>query len=146
AAGMELQKEGLPAIWGALAKDTLFLALLGVLVLLTLWAPRGLAGYPGLVDWPTVATLAGLLVLTKGLELSGALARAGAALAGRMPTQRALALLLVTATAMLATVLTNDVALFVMVPLTLTLRHGGSLPVNRLVVFEALAANAGSVL
>ncbi|MGV3656251.1 MAG: SLC13 family permease [Noviherbaspirillum sp.] len=143
---MLLPKVGLPSLWAALAEDYLLLALLGVLVLFTLAEPRGLAGYPELVDWPTVATLAGLLVLTKGLELSGALARAGSALARRMPTERALALLLVAATALLATALTNDVALFVMVPLTLALRHGGALPVNRLIAFEALAANAGSVL
>lgn len=141
-----LPSAGLSALWAALARDYLLLALVGALILLTLPAPRGIAGYPDLVDWPTVTVLAGLLVLTKGLELSGALARAGAGLAARMPTERALALLLVTATALLATVLTNDVALFVMVPLTLALRHGGPLPVNRLVVFEALAANAGSVL
>jgi di/tricarboxylate transporter len=66
-----------------------------------------------------------------------------------MPTERALALFLVLATALLSTVLTNDVALFVVVPLTVGLHKtgkAGSLPLTRLVVFEALAANAGSSL
>src|SRR6202008_119421 len=63
-----------------------------------------------------------------------------------LPDERALALFLVAATALLAMVLTNDVALFVIVPLTLGLRASIELPIVRLVVFEALAANAGSAL
>jgi di/tricarboxylate transporter len=50
------------------------------------------------------------------------------------------------ASAALSTLLTNDVALFVIVPLTVGLRHVARLPVTRLIVFEALAVNAGSAL
>ena len=39
-----------------------------------------------------------------------------------MPTERALALFLVLTSALLATALTNDIALFIVVPLTLSLR------------------------
>src|SRR4029077_3382794 len=97
------------------------------------------------VDWRTIATLTGLLALTKGVELSGYLPRLAQRLVTVMSTERRLAVFLVLATALLATVLTNDVALFVMVPLTLTLtlRNSG-VPLTRLIVFEALAANAGS--
>jgi Na+/H+ antiporter NhaD/arsenite permease-like protein len=52
----------------------------------------------------------------------------------------------VTAAAVLSTVLTNDVALFVIVPLTLGICRVTPLPTTRLVVFEALAVNAGSAL
>ena len=48
--------------------------------------------------------------------------------------------------ALLAAALTNDIALFIVVPLTLGLRTIIALPVGRLVVFEALAVNAGSAL
>jgi Na+/H+ antiporter NhaD/arsenite permease-like protein len=41
---------------------------------------------------------------------------------------------------------TNDIALFIVVPLTLGLHGMASLPTTRLVIFEALAVNAGSVL
>ncbi|HCW47285.1 MAG TPA: anion transporter, partial [Erwiniaceae bacterium] len=37
-------------------------------------------------------------------------------------------------------------ALFILVPLTLTLRQATTLPVTRLIIFEALAVNAGSML
>lgn len=63
-----------------------------------------------------------------------------------MHTERHAALLLVLAAALLSTVLTNDVALFVVVPLTLAVHRLAPLPVARLVVFEALAVNAGSAL
>jgi Na+/H+ antiporter NhaD/arsenite permease-like protein len=48
--------------------------------------------------------------------------------------------------AVLSTFLTNDVALFIIVPLTLTLRKLCEIPVSRLIIFEALAVNAGSLL
>ena len=168
----------------SLLHDYLFWILLLVLAGLSIAAPSGIAGYPALVDWPTMATLTGLLMLTKGVELSGFLHRMAAHLVARMKSERALALFLVAAAALLATILTNDVALFVIVPLTLTLRavpkktsasgsstgtsqgsapgsvqssargsaHAASqsspstLPITRLIIFEALAANAGSAL
>lgn len=130
---------------GALASDYLLWALLLALALFSISRPGQIAHYPNLVDWRTMATLAGLLALTKGVELSGTLPRLGQRLAAAMSSERRLAVFLVMATALLSTVLTNDVALFVMVPLTLTLKSSG-VPLSRLIIFEALAANAGSVL
>jgi len=115
-------------------------------MLLSALAPKSTPSYIDLVDWTTIATLGGLLLLTKGLELSGYLERLGARLVELLPDQRALAFFLIAATALLAMVVTNDVALFVVVPLTLGLRASIALPIVRLVVFEALAANAGSAL
>ncbi len=53
---------------------------------------------------------------------------------------------MVLAAALLSTFLTNDVALFIVVPLTITLKRLCEIPVNRLIIFEALAVNAGSLL
>lgn len=130
----------------SLREDRFFLCLLVVAFGFALWHPQDVAHYPALVDWSTIATLAGLLMLTKGIELSGALLRLGHRLVVAMHTERSLALLLVCATALLSTLLTNDVALFVMVPLTLGLARSAALPITRLVIFEAMAANAGSTL
>ncbi|MCS4502623.1 SLC13 family permease [Arhodomonas aquaeolei] len=102
------------------------------------------ARLPALVDWYTIAALAGLMVLSRALEDSGSLARAGGWLLARAGDQRRLAAVLVTVSALLAAVITNDVALFVVVPLTLAAGLMTPLPVARLVVFEALAVNAGS--
>jgi di/tricarboxylate transporter len=135
----------LRALLGTLKGDYLLWTLVLALVAFSTARPAGIAQYPALVDWRTIATLTGLLALTKGVELSGYLPRLAQRLAAAMSSERGLAVFLVLATALLATVLTNDVALFVMVPLTLTLRKSG-VPLTRLIVFEAMAANAGSVL
>ena len=129
-----------------LREDSFFLILLAALVLLSALAPGRIAGYAELVDWPTIGALTGLLALTKGLELSGALNRLGHALVDAMPTERAAALSLVSAAALLSTVLTNDVALFVVVPLTLGVCRLTRMPATKLIVFEALAVNVGSAL
>ena len=119
-------------------RDYFFWVLLGVLMLLTALEPGRIFIYPSLVDWSTIAALTGLLVLTKGVELSGFLHHLGKHLVELMPTERALAMFLVLAAALLSTLLTNDVALFVVVPLTVGLRTVSTLPVTRLIVFEAL--------
>ena len=129
-----------------LREDNFFLILLAGLVLLSFIAPGKVARYPSLVDWPTIAALTGLLVLTKGLEVSGSMHRLGHWLIGLMATERATALWLVITAALLSTVLTNDVALFVVVPLTLGVCRITKMPATRLIVFEALAVNAGSAL
>lgn len=134
------------ALLDRLRKDTFFLILLAGLVLLSAAAPSRITSYSSLVDWPTIAALTGLLLLTKGLEVSGALHRLGDALIDLMATERAAALCLVLAAALLSTVLTNDVALFVVVPLTLGVCRITKMPATKLIVFEALAVNAGSAL
>lgn len=126
--------------------DRILHLLLIVGALLLLLANFQWAALPGAVDWHTIVTLTGLLLLTKGLETSGYFDVLGARLIGRFRHERALALFMVLAAALLSTFLTNDVALFILVPLTLTLRKFSRLPLSRLIIFEALAVNAGSLL
>jgi len=135
-----------PPFWHNLKQDFFFWALLAICGALTLVAPRRIPEYPSLVDWHTIAALAGLLILTKAVEASGMLQLLGRRLVDAVSSQRVLALSLVAASAVLSTVLTNDVALFVIVPLTVSLREVAKLPVSRLVIFETLAVNAGSAL
>ncbi len=80
-----------------------------------------------------------LLVTVKGLERANVFSRIAALLrpGTLLPFQ------LVTATALLSMVVTNDVALFVAVPVTAALDTNGQ---DLLVVLEVLAANAGSAL
>lgn len=129
-----------------LREDKFFLILFAGLLVFSALVPERIADYPSLVDWSTVAALTGLLLLTKGLELSGMLHRLGRMLVGLMATERAAALCLVGVAALLSTVLTNDVALFVVVPLTLSVCRLTKMPATKLIIFEALAVNAGSAL
>lgn len=136
----------MPIVLRSLMRDRILhlLLLLGV-VLLPL-ADFRWPQLPAAVDWHTIMTLTGLLMLTKGLENSGYFDVLGARLIQRFQHERTLALFMVCAAALLSTFLTNDVALFIMVPLTLTLRKFSRLPISRLIIFEALAVNAGSLL
>ena len=105
------------------------------------------------MDWPTAAAPTGLL-LTKGLDAGGALQWLGHWPIARVASERAAALALVLAAALLAAalltaalltaalltmVLTNDVDLFVVVPLALGSCRISHMPATNLVVFEALA-------
>ena len=129
-----------------LTGDWLLMLLLLTLPPLIWLAPVPVADLPALVDWKTVAALAGLMALSRGLELSGLLDCAGRWVLGRLRSLRALAVALVLLAAGLAAIVTNDIALFVTVPLTLGLAQIVALPVGRLVIFQALAVNAGSTL
>lgn len=139
-------KSIIQAIYRPFLQDRLLHILLALAVLLTIGQPQAVRAYPQWVNWTTIMTLAGLMLLTKGIEMSGYLDHAGRRILSRLRHERPLALFLVTAAAVLSTVLTNDVALFIVVPLTLGLRNVAALPVSRLIIFEALAVNAGSLL
>jgi Na+/H+ antiporter NhaD/arsenite permease-like protein len=133
-------------LWRALKRDYLLQVLLVAGIILLLLRPVGVGTLAALVDWPTIAALSGLLVLTKGVERSGFFHRLGFHLITLEHSERKLAFFLVASSALLSTVLTNDIALFIVVPLTLSLHGMAALPTTRLVVFEALAVNAGSAL
>ncbi|WP_199031803.1 SLC13 family permease [Ralstonia sp. ASV6] len=138
-----------PPFWHHLKRDVFFWLLLLVCGAFSVVSPQRMAGYPSLVDWHTIAALAGLLILTKAVESSGMLQLLGVRLVDAVSSERVLALSLVGTSAALSTLLTNDVALFVIVPLTVGLRQVAKLPpahITRLVIFEALAVNAGSAL
>ncbi|QLK61987.1 anion transporter [Enterobacteriaceae bacterium Kacie_13] len=115
-------------------------------IVLTCFQPAKIVQFPQFVDWDTIVTLLGLLMLTKGVEVSGYFDFVGRKMINAIDNERWLALFLVMAAAVLSTFMTNDVALFIVIPLTITLKKLTSLPVTRLIIFEALAVNAGSLL
>ena len=95
--------------------------------LLMLACARSTPAGPPTGDWlqlPTLAGLMGLLIAIQGIRDSGWVQHAAATLVPQMHSLRRLGLLLVAATALLSMVLTNDVSLFLMVPLTVAIgRH-----------------------
>lgn len=133
-------------LFRSLFHDRLLQALLLLGAVLTALHPAAVRTFPAAVDWPTIVTLLGLLLLTKGVESSGFFDLLGRAMIRRLHRERPLALFMVAAAALLSTFMTNDVALFIVVPLTITLKKLSALPVTRLIIFEALAVNAGSLL
>lgn len=130
----------------SLARDHFLHLLILIGIILSFFVPFQPNDWPLAIDWHTIITLSGLMLLTKGVEQSGYFDVLGRRMARRFVTERQLAMFMVLAAAFLSTFLTNDVALFIVVPLTLTLKKWCAIPVNRLIIFEALAVNAGSLL
>lgn len=112
----------------ALARDRFFHLLLLIGAGLSLFVPFTPQAWPAAIDWRTIITLSGLMMLTKGVELSGYFDVLGRKMVRRFATERRLSLFMVFSAAVLSTFLTNDVALFIIVPLTLTLRKLCEIP------------------
>ncbi|MGH8233067.1 MAG: SLC13 family permease [Rhodanobacteraceae bacterium] len=125
-------------------RDRLLQALLVLMLALAIADPHPLHDYLQWLDLPTLAGLTGLLILAEGVRASGYVQRFALRLVARLHGVRTLALVLVVLSAVMASVLTNDVALFLVVPLTLAIDRIADIPRQRLVIFEALAVNAGS--
>ncbi|MBW5823748.1 anion permease [Yersinia kristensenii] len=127
-------------------QDRLLHVLLILGIGLTALMPTKISAFPQFIDWTTIATLLGLMLLTKGVEVSGYFDFIGRKIINTLQIERHLALFLVLSAAILSSFLTNDVALFIIIPLILTLKKISSLPVSPLIIFSALAVNAGSLL
>ena len=136
----------MPAWIKRLAHERLLIVFGLLALVLAMGDPQPLATYQRWLQLPTLAGLLGLMICIQGIRDSGLVQHAAAALVERVHSLRGLGVLLVSATALLSMVLTNDVSLFLLVPLTLAIGSISNLPVMRMVVLEALAVNAGSTL
>jgi Na+/H+ antiporter NhaD/arsenite permease-like protein len=125
------------ALFDFILKEWLLIAS-GTGLAVTSWYARNLP-LPSQQELEVLLILLALFVTIKGLENSGLIAQ----WALRIEQGNRIALKLVTTTFFLSMFVTNDVALIVLVPLTLSLNVGRK---DILVILEALAANAGSAL
>ena len=105
-----------------------------------------LGRFPSFVDWNTIVTLTGLLLITMGVKESGFFYLAAFRISRQISNERILALFLVFVSAILSMFLTNDIALFIIVPLTLNLQEISVTDYTKMIVFEAIAVNVGSSL
>ncbi|WP_457755820.1 SLC13 family permease [Thermodesulfatator indicus] len=101
---------------------------------------------PTLVDWKTILSLSGLILITTAIKESGAFYYFSYFIASNIRNERILSLFFVVFTAFIATFLTNDISLFIVVPITLTLQDILQKKLAKLVIFEIIAANVGSTL
>lgn len=107
------------------------------------------ASWAQLAGWsrpPTLIGLLGLMLAIQGIRDSGLIPALAHRLIRGIPSRRGLGMALVLSSALASMLLTNDVSLFLLIPLSLVLAGPTGLPVWRLVSLEALAVNAGSAL
>ena len=129
-----------------LKSEWLLLLFAMLAIALAMLDPQPPVNYRHWLQLPTLAGLLGLLIAIQGIRDSGLVQHAAGLLLARMHSLRGLGLLLLAITALLSMALTNDVSLFLVVPLTLATGKLSNLPIGRMVVLEALAVNAGSTL
>ncbi|GLQ94732.1 SLC13 family permease [Dyella acidisoli] len=129
-----------------LKHEWLLLLFTALTVLLAFVDPQPWARYQRWLQVPTLCGLLGLMIAIQGIRDSGLVQRLAGMLVARMHSLRGVGLVLVSMTAVLSMVLTNDVSLFLVVPLTVAIGGMSNLPILRLAVLEALAVNAGSTL
>lgn len=98
------------------------------------------------IHLPTLMVLAGLMMLTQGIQQSQILPWVGRHILNHLRQERFLALFLVFISVILSTLLTNDITLFMVVPLVLALRQQAHVPWRLFIIFIALAVNVGSLL
>ncbi len=125
----------------------IFLVLLIVISIgLTIYLSQPVEKFSSFVDWNTIITLSGLLLITMGIKESGFFFLLAYRISRQIKNERLLALFLVFVSALLSMFLTNDIALFIIVPLTLSLQDISDNDYSKMVVFEAIAVNVGSSL
>ena len=129
-----------------LCKEWLLVAFGALALVLALLDPQPAGRYRGWLQVPTLAGLMGLMIAIQGIRDSGLVQRAAIGLVARAHSLRGLGLVLVASAEVLAMALTNDVSLFLLVPLTVAIAGLSNLPLARMVILEALAVNAGSTL
>ena len=127
-------------------KEKILATFLFLLILLSFIYPYKIGNYPYFVDWKTITALAGLLIITTGLKESGYFYQLSKRFLIKLKNEKKLALFLVILSALLSTFLTNDITLFITVPLTLSFQKILSNEIEKVVIFEAIAVNIGSLL
>jgi Na+/H+ antiporter NhaD/arsenite permease-like protein len=98
------------------------------------------------IHLPTLMVLGGLMMLTQGIQQSQTLPWIGRHILNHLQQERVLALFMIVISVLLSTLLTNDITLFVVIPLVLAVRQQAHLPWRSFVVFITLAVNVGSLL
>lgn len=87
----------------ARCKGIVFQLLILVGIGLSFFVPFAPKSRPAAIDWHTIITLSGLMLLTKGVELSGYFDVLGRKMVRRFATERRLAMFMVLAAALLST-------------------------------------------
>ena len=126
--------------------NTVYVIFGALLIVLTALYPHFIVQYPKFINWQTIATITGLIIVTTGIEMSALLDGFTLYMVSRSENELFLAMRLVFLTIVLSAFITNDISLFIVIPITLRIQKFIKNDVKRIIVFEAIAANTGSAL
>ena len=130
----------------AFNREPFLSTLLILLAILSILYPHEVVGCPFFVDWMTIVALTGLLIITTGLKESCYFYSFSRSVLMHIRSERTLSIFLILLSASLSTFLTNDITLFVVVPLTLSIQDVIDNDISKLIIFETISVNVGSSL
>ncbi len=134
------------AILKLIKKDLVLTASLILLVVLLSLFPEFIKKYPSFVNWRTIFSLGGLILITTGIRNSNYFEHLTVKLLRNFKSERKLFISVVLFSAFLSTFLTNDITLFIVVPLTISISLALENDIGKLLIFETIAVNVGSAL
>ena len=121
---------------------------LSLLLLAALLSSRliSLSRITSTIDWRLLVLLGSFMLISEGLKLVGLMDWIAARMAGSGHSLGRLYLLLLASAFILAMLITNDAALFAVIPFTIVLSQRVRLNLRRVVIYEIIAVNLGSAL
>ncbi len=128
-----------------LTVNRVLLLALGIVYLVIVVLRRSIYS-AGLVDWNTIAILSSLIVVNTGLMYSGGLNFLAYRIMKVTNGRRKLLIVSILLTTALAMFLTNDVSLLVLIPITVAIGKFTGKNLDDVIIFQAIAANVGSML
>ncbi len=127
-------------------KHMVLFSFIFIFIVLAFVSPKNAYASFFTIEWKSISALAGLSIITTGMQKSRIFHKVAKAWAKRLKSERSLALFLVIFSGLISTILTNDVALFITVPFTLSLGSFIENDLSKLIIFEAMSANVFSTL
>ncbi len=125
-------------------KDPLLLVLILISLLLFIYNPSFIKEVPRFIEYNTIIILFTFMLITKGIEFSGYLNLIADFFIERVHSERGLAFSLIIIELAIGPIVTNDISLFLMIPITLAIARRIKFDIEKLIIFEIWAANIGS--
>ncbi len=143
---IKIQPGSLKRIVAILKKELLLLLLIALFLVLLAVNPLSASTYLSYINYEMLGILFVMMILTEALRQSGFFSFLANNLISKFTKKRHITLSLTIFSALLATFLTNDISLFIVLPIALQLRNHFGKKFWLLVVYILIAVNAGSAL
>ncbi len=133
-------------IYGFIKEETFLFILIILFIFLTALMPGYMQHYHEFIGWKTIVLLLSLIMVATGIKQSGYLDKLARHLLSGIKDERVLAGFMAGLSALLSMFLTNDITLFIVVPVTVAMQKVLKNDLVKVVIFEAVAVNVGSTL
>ena len=127
-------------------RDPFLLILALLTVALIIFHPDTAKIFISFINYKTLSVLIVFMFITKAIEFSGYLIWVSDLFIAHAKTERGLAYSIIGFELLISPFITNDISLFLVVPLTLALGQRIKIDIEKLIIFEIWAANIGSSL